>query len=165
MKKSIKYQLMAALIVFLAGCAFFSSRPLRLFTGEQSFDKAVIMIENHSLINGVPTIKTDGYEITSQRGAAVLDSLFGITFYRNSLTAVFSDVMEFDSKVMDIYLYEDGNVIHTIQISDNDHLTLDGKQYVFVSGDIMSDKFMEHVMTILEDHGKSIQISGIYTSS
>ena len=165
MKRKEKLFIIAAAILLVAGCVFFSSRPLRLFTGEQSFDKAVIMIENHSLINGVPSIKTDGYEITSQRGTEVLDSLFGITFYRNSLTAVFSDVMEFDSKVMNIYLYSDGNVIHTIQISDNDHLTIDGKQYVFVSGDIMSAKFMEHVMIIMQDHGKSIQISGIYTSS
>ncbi len=147
--------LITGVISILAACVFFTPHTIRQFAGKKDYDRALVVIEKSELPYSTPAIERETYEIKSEKGIDVLDSLFGIFQYHNAFNTIFSDTLETDSGLINISLYQGENVVHTIQISDRGLVLLDGRLYGLKAMDAESS-FMNLLGNVLSDHGETI---------
>lgn len=126
-----KHRVLCIIAIFAIGAFLFYLRPLPLgVLADEKQDIMIIEIEL-GVKDGETYMDSKSYNTLTNAQKSEIADLFQRYKYRRTFGTIFSDgsFTGLGDKLVQIFTYENGELIHTVSISSTDHISVDGRTY------------------------------------
>ena len=126
-----KRLVLCIIVIFAAGALLLYFRPLPLAVpADEKQDIMIIEIEL-GVRDGETYMDSKSYNSLTKTQKSEMADLFQRYKYRRTFGTIFSDgsFADLGDKLVQIFTYENDELIHTVSISSTDHISVDGRTY------------------------------------